>query len=167
MSFIDILLGGILAFGLIKGIRNGLFIELASLISFIIGIYLASKFSYLTRSFVSGFISWSPKAIQITAFLFTFILVIIAIRLLAKIFTKIADFAYLGWINRLAGGVFGVIRMVLLLGVFFNLVNKMSETLIEKETKEQSIFYNPVIKTSSLIFPVFEKTYEDLKQATT
>lgn len=36
MGFIDIVLGALLAYGLYKGLKNGLFVELASLISFFI-----------------------------------------------------------------------------------------------------------------------------------
>ena len=45
MTGIDLILGGILLYGLIKGLWKGLFIELASLVSLLLGIYLAIKFS--------------------------------------------------------------------------------------------------------------------------
>ncbi|RTY96475.1 CvpA family protein, partial [Flavobacterium bomense] len=54
MSFLDIVLGVILVIGLFKGIKNGLFVELASLISFILGICVAFKFSYQENIMLSG-----------------------------------------------------------------------------------------------------------------
>ena len=47
MGFIDIVLGALLVFGLIRGLRNGLIVEFASLISFFVGVYLAVKFKHL------------------------------------------------------------------------------------------------------------------------
>ena len=45
MSFFDIIIGGLLCYSLYKGIRNGLFVEMASFFSLILGIYIAIKFS--------------------------------------------------------------------------------------------------------------------------
>jgi len=84
MGFIDIVLAALLVFGLIKGLRNGLFVELASLISLFVGIYVAIKFSYLVRDAVGSVVSWSPKTVQVTAFVLTLIVVVVAIHLLAK-----------------------------------------------------------------------------------
>jgi membrane protein required for colicin V production len=74
------------------------------------------------KSLLEGFVSWNPQTIQITAFILTLILVVIGVHLLAKIFTKIADFAFLGWVNKLAGGIFSVLKTALLIGIFLNLV---------------------------------------------
>ncbi|HEU0124969.1 MAG TPA: CvpA family protein, partial [Flavobacterium sp.] len=93
MGFIDIVLAALLVFGLIKGLRNGLFVELASLISLFVGIYIAIKFSYLVRDAVGSVVSWSPKTIQVTAFVLTLIVVVVAIHLLAKMLTGVASFA--------------------------------------------------------------------------
>ena len=100
MNFLDITIGILLVFSLYNGIKNGVFVEIASIISFILGVFLAIKFSYLVKSFLEGFVSWNPQTIQITAFILTLIFVVIGVHLLAKTFTKIADFAFLGWVNK-------------------------------------------------------------------
>ena len=91
----DIAIGILIIIGLYHGIKNGLFVEIASIISFILGVFIAIKFSYLVKGYLEGFVSWNPKTIQVTAFVLTLILVVIGVHLLAKIFTKIADFAFL------------------------------------------------------------------------
>ena len=126
MSFLDIVLGSLLAFGLYKGIRNGLFVELASLISLLLGIYFAIKFSDFVKSVLNGFVHWNPKTIQIIAFLLTFILVVIGISLVAKFLTKIANFAYLGWVNKAGGGFFRIIKVALVISIFLNLFEKIN-----------------------------------------
>jgi membrane protein required for colicin V production len=161
MSYIDIILGGLLIFGLIRGIKNGLFVELASLISFFIGIYIAVKFSYI----VGGFIGDSKTA-KVAAFVITLILVIVGIHLLAKVFSKIANFVFLGWLNRLGVAVFAVLKTALLLGIVLSLFQKVNidNTIISKETQEESIFFNPIMKTSEILLPVLNDWFIDLKE---
>ena len=137
MSFLDIVLGGLLAISIFKGIRNGLFVELASLISLILGIYVAIKFSFLAKVMLSGFVHWNPKTIQITAFIITFLVVVVAISLLAKFLTSVANFAQLGVINNLGGGFFRLLKTILILSIFLNLFEKINfnNTFAKKETK--------------------------------
>ncbi|MGV9002615.1 CvpA family protein [Flavobacterium sp.] len=161
MSYIDIVLGIFLIYGLVRGIKNGLFVELASLISFFIGIYIAVKFSYL----VGGFIGESKTA-KVAAFVLTFVFVVVGIYLLAKIFSKVASFVFLGWLNRLGGAVFAVIKTTLFLGIILSLFQKVTieNTIISKETQSNSILFNPIIKTSEVLLPVLTGWFNSLKE---
>lgn len=166
MSFIDIVFAILLSFAVYKGLKNGLFVEVASLIALVAGIYLAIKFSSLVGSVFSEFVSsWSPKYIEITAFIITFLLVVIGIHLSAKILTKLTDFAFLGWINKLAGVVFSLLKTILALSVVLFIFEKINinNMLLSKETQENSIFYNPIQNISKAIYPTIEKWYASLK----
>ncbi|HSD13818.1 MAG TPA: CvpA family protein [Flavobacterium sp.] len=167
MGFIDIILAAFLVFGLIKGIRNGLFVELASLISLFLGIYVAIKFSYLVRSTVGSVVSWSPKTIQVTAFILTLIVVVVAIHLLAKALTGIAGFATMGWLNTVGGGLFATIKTVLLLGVVLCLFQKVNfnNMVVSQETQNKSLLFNPIVKTSEVLLPVLTDWFSDLKES--
>jgi membrane protein required for colicin V production len=166
MGLIDIILGGFLIYGLIRGLWRGFFVELASLLSLFIGIFVAIKFSYLMKSLIESHVHWSPKSIQITAFALTFILVVFGIFLLAKFFTTIANFASLGLINKFGGGIFGVIRMVLILSVSLNLFQKVNEknTFCDKATIENSLFFYPILQVSTAIYPTLGDWFKDIKQ---
>ncbi|OXB01058.1 colicin V production protein [Flavobacterium oncorhynchi] len=165
MSFFDIIVGALLGFSLYKGIKNGLFVEVASFISLLLGIYLAIKFSSLIKDIISKHVSWNPSTIQITAFILTFILVVIGVYFLAKILTGIADFAFLGWANKLGGGFFRVLKSILILSIFIALFEKINfnNTFAKKETLDKSIFYNPVKKVAAFVYPSIEKWYENFK----
>mgnify|MGYP006179430681 CR=1 FL=1 len=166
MNFLDITIGILLVFSLYNGIKNGVFVEIASIISFILGVFLAIKFSYLVKSFLEGFVSWNPQTIQISAFVLTLILVVIGVHLLAKIFTKIADFAFLGWVNKLAGAIFSVVKTALLIGIVLNLVQKVNidNQFISKEKQEKSVFYRPILDTTSFMMPMVTNWIEDVKK---
>lgn len=162
MSFIDIIFAVLLSFALYKGIKNGLFVELASLIALIAGIFIAIKFSYVLKIFLENKVSWNPKYIEIAAFALTFIIVIVLIHLSAKLLTKMVDLAYLGWINRLAGAGFGVLKTFLALSVVILLFEKINvnNMLVKQETIDDSIFYNPTKEISAFIYPKIEEWYE-------
>ncbi len=165
MSFLDIILGLLLVWGLWKGLRNGLIIELASIVALIAGIYGAIHFSYYAGDYLFQNMDWEERFINLTAFVITFILIVLVVHVLAKLLTKIASFAMLGWLNRLAGGIFGVVKVAVILGallVFFDRVNT-SAGLVKDESMQQSVLYEPIKEIGALIFdyvlkePVVEK----------
>ncbi|WP_281231510.1 CvpA family protein [Flavobacterium gelatinilyticum] len=166
MSFFDIIVGALLCYSLYKGIKNGLFVEIASFISLLLGIYLAIKFSSLMTEMISKHVSWNPTNIQITAFILTFILVVIGVYLLAKMLTGIADFAQLGWLNKLGGGFFRILKTILILSIFIALFEKINfnNTFAKKETLDNFIFYNPIKKVAAFVYPSIEKWYETFKE---
>lgn len=164
MGLIDIVFAVLLGYAAFRGLRNGLFVELASLISFIVGIYIAVKFSYI----VGGFIGESKTA-KVAAFVITLLLVIVGIHLLAKVFSGIANFVFLGWLNTIAGALLAVLKTVLLLGIVLSLLQKVNfdNALISKETQNKSLFFNPILKTSEFILPFLTTWFNNLKKETT
>ena len=168
MSFLDIILGSLLLYAAYNGLKKGLFVELASLISLVVGIFVAIKFFYLMRSIIESHVSWSPKMIEVTSFGLTFLVVVIAIHTLAKLFTSIADFAYLGWLNKLGGATFSVLKTVLMLSIVFNLFQKINVNnfIVKQETLNNSMFYNPIQEVSKFMYPSLNKWYEDIKSKT-
>ncbi|MFP4844358.1 CvpA family protein [Winogradskyella sp. PE311] len=155
MSIIDIVLGALLLFGLIRGAMKGLFVEVASLVALVLGVYGAIHFSYFATGLLESNVDWNEKTINIVAFAITFIIIVLAISLAGKALTKLADFAALGILNKLAGGVFGALKIGLILSVLLIVFNKLNNTLpfMEKEDLEESILYEPVKSLAPMIFP--------------
>lgn len=138
MSFLDIIIGILLVWGLYKGLKNGLFVELASLIALIAGIYGAIHFSYITGDYLAERFDWSDQYLKIAAFLITFFAIIIVVNLAGKFLTKIADFAMLGLLNKIAGGIFGALKVAVILGaflIFFEKLSSPSDSLMRKPKK--------------------------------
>jgi membrane protein required for colicin V production len=169
MSFLDIILGILLLYGFINGLRNGFFVELASLLSLLAGIYFAIKFSFFAKEILMKFVHWNPNTIQVVAFLLTFVTVVVVISILGKLLTGVADFAFLGWINNLGGGFFRVLKTILIISVFLTLFEKINinHVFAKKETTDKSLFYNPIKKVAGYVYPSIEKWYYDLKKKST
>lgn len=154
MSFLDIVLGILLAWGLYKGFTNGLFVELASLVALIAGIYGSIHFSYIAGDYLSQNMDWNPRYIKITSFVITFIAIVLLVHFAGKLLTKIADFAMLGLLNKIAGGIFGALKVSIILGallVFFERATT-SFNFINEETKKESILYRPVRDIGAFVF---------------
>lgn len=166
MGFLDIILCALLVFAFYKGVINGLFIELASLVSLILGIYFAIKFSSFMKENLMGIVKWNPNTILVVAFALTFIVVVIAINLLGKFLTGIANLAFLGWLNKIGGGFFRVLKTVLIVSVVFSVFEKINfnNFLAKKETLDNSIFYNPIQKIAGYVFPSIKKGYEEMRK---
>ena len=157
MELVDIILGGLLAYGFVKGLWKGLFAELASVVALLLGMFIAVKFSGLVGTMFEGHLG-NPKYASITAFLLTFIGVVVGVILLAKVFTKIADFSGLGLLNRILGGFFGLVKMALIVSVALNFFLKLNSnnTFASQQTLEESMFFNPVLSISTYIFPILK-----------
>lgn len=155
MNIFDIIIAVLLLFGFVRGILKGLFVEVASLVALITGVYGAMHFSYFISDWLASSVSWDEKYISLTAFAGTFIVIIIVISLLGKVLTKVADFASLGILNKILGGVFGALKIGLILSVAFIFFGKMNDTIpfVTKENLAESILYSPVKKIAPMIFP--------------
>jgi membrane protein required for colicin V production len=154
MGLLDIVLGLLLAYGLYKGLRNGLFVEIASIVALVAGTYGAMHFSYFASDYLSEHVSWEPRTIKLAAFGVTFLAILIAVHLLGRFLTRIADFAMLGFINTLAGGVFGLVKVGVILGallIFFERANS-SLHLVPSETIRQSVLYEPIKEIGAFVF---------------
>ena len=155
MNYLDIILGILLLWGLVRGLMKGLFVSLASLIALIAGIYIAVHFSHIVGDYLKQYVDWQENAIKLSAFAITFILVVIGISLLGRILTKIADYAALGILNKLLGAVFGLLKFAFIASVILMFVDVINDkiTFIDKETKDESLLYEPVRKLAPKILP--------------
>lgn len=165
MNTFDIIITALLLFGFISGLFKGLFVEVASFVALIAGIFGAIKFSHFIREFLATRVSWDEKYITLLSFAISFIIIVIAISLLGKLFTKIADFASLGILNKLLGGIFGVLKIGLILSVVLIIFSKLNNKIpfLSAEQQEDAVLYEPLKNLAPTIFPQFVKVEDGEK----
>lgn len=163
MNFLDYIITILLLFGFIRGIFKGLIVEVSSLISLIAGIYGAINFSYFIGKQLSQYVSWSENYITIISFAITFAGIVLVIRLFGKLFTKIADFAALGLLNKFLGGVFGALKFALILSVIFLVYAKLNQKITVKTEKplESGLLYQPIKNLAPLLFPNYITVFDE------
>ncbi|GGE40375.1 CvpA family protein [Psychroflexus planctonicus] len=152
MNEIDIGIAIILAIGLVRGLMKGFILELTSLLSVVLGIVGAFSFADVVESYVIQYLDWDAKYVQLTAFVLTFLAIVILVSLIGKALTKLVNAIALGMLNRLAGGLFGLLKMaliVLVLVLIVNTINKKTGFLDNKSVFEDSVtfvFFNDLVE---------------------
>ncbi|MCF6307454.1 MAG: CvpA family protein [Flavobacteriaceae bacterium] len=165
MNIFDIVLGIILVFAFIRGMKKGLFVTLASLIGLVLGVIAAIYFSEYAAKYIINWFDWSKQTSNIVARLVTFIAVVVVINWAGKFLTKLADFAFLGIFNKLLGGVFNVLIIAFIISVVFMFFNQWNTTnyVISEEKTKDSILYKPMIALAPMVLPDLMETVEDIE----
>jgi membrane protein required for colicin V production len=158
MNYIDIILLILLGYGFVKGIMNGFIIEIASIAALVIGAWGAIQFSDMVGVKLSEYLSWNETSISYAAFILTFIGIVIAVSFIAKAFTQIASVLMLGWLNKLLGAAFGVLKTAFILSIFLSIfvhINGKFRFVDEKDLQKSEVF-NTVTPIAPSILPWFE-----------
>lgn len=165
MSVLDIILILLLLFGLVRGFMRGLFVELASLVALLAGIYGAIHFSNYAATLLENQVDWEQKYISAAAFAITFLVIVLIITLAGRALTKLADFAMLGIVNKLLGAAFGFVKTAFVLSIILVIFEKISPTLlvISDDRKEGSVLYNPIYSLAPKVFPIILEEREKLE----
>ena len=161
MSYLDLIIALLLLWALFKGFSKGFIIAAAGLMALILGVYGAIHFSGFTVSFLMNHIKKDPQTIRLISFAVTFIAIVIAVHLAARLTDLLVRAVALGFINRIAGLVFNGLKMALILSIIIGLMqffDSRSVILSEKD-KENSIFYTPLSKIAPLVFPYLRIEY--------
>ena len=143
MNKIDILLLVILGFGLVRGFMRGLIIEMASLLAIVVGIYGAIHFSFFTARLLGELMPSSQQTIEVVAFGLTLIVLI-----------KMLKAAELGFLNRLAGALFGVLKAAVIVGSLFVFLERtfQTEKWLSPSALSESVLYEPVKSISAVVY---------------
>lgn len=108
----DLVLLVIVISSVLHGIARGIWRELLALAGLILGIYLAaSYFGVLAPNVL--WLTHNVFGAQIIAFLLILIAVVIVFRIIAAMLRSLSHAVGLGWLDRLLGGFFGLIRGIL------------------------------------------------------
>ena len=155
MSVIDIIIGALILYGIVKGLFKGLFVEVTSLLALVVGIYGAVHFSKYAAQILSNNFNWSQNTTSITAFAVTFVVIVLAISLAGKALTKLADFAALGLLNKLLGALFGGTKIALIISVLLLILSTLNQTIpfVSSDEIERSLLYSPVKSLAPMILP--------------
>ena len=158
MNLVDLIIIAIIGFGIIRGYSKGLIIELSSFFGIFISFFIAGNVDNLLSNEISAFISVNSNLLNTISFIVIFILSYLIIIYLAKGFTKLAKVVYLGLLNSVLGGVFGGLKLILILLIITKIIfslNLLSNNIIS----ESSIMIHLHV-LSEILFNSFEITQE-------
>ncbi|MGQ1785378.1 MULTISPECIES: CvpA family protein [unclassified Saccharicrinis] len=164
MNYFDIVIGIILVIAIIKGFRNGLIIEFASLAALVLGVLGAIKFSSITEDWLVQ--HFSSNYIGIISFLVTFVVIVVGVHLVAKLVDRLVNAIALGLVNRIFGSAFAFVKYAFILSILLAIFSSFDRTfnLIPEETRESSIIYQPLSEFAPRVFPYLNFDQEKIKE---
>lgn len=165
---VDIIYLILIIIAVFKGYSRGLVVALFSIVGFIIGLAAALKLSAVVSSYLEGTTSIPSRWLPFISFAIVFLIVVIAVRMLAKVVETAFEMALLGWANKLAGIVIYIALYTIIYSVFLFYADKMK--LIAATTIQQSVTYSfiqpfapAVINGLGTVIPWFKDMFTELE----
>jgi membrane protein required for colicin V production len=165
MNYLDIIIIILILISAITGYKKGFIHQLASLAALVLGIFIAVKCSKWFAPYIQNHFTSSVNVAKIIAFIAIFILVIVAIHFLGKFLEKTFDEIELGFLNKIAGSLFSIVKMVFIVSVLMVLL-KLSIIKIDwpkQSSMDESYTYKPVESVAPAIFPYLKMENDTLK----
>ena len=155
MSWIDFIVIAAAAYGIIRGIMKGFVLEISSFAGVFMAIFIARLFYTGFSESVREWFDLDLRYAKPAAFAAIFLAVTLLCHLIAVVITKLLKIIALGWLNRMAGAAFGLLKMLIILSIVFNVMQSFGDktTLFPQEATEKSMFFSPVKTIASVFMP--------------
>lgn len=155
MSIVDIILLICFVPALISGIRKGFISQVISIISLIGGVWLSYEFSEPVGAWLSQYIETTENVLKLISFIIIMIAVFIGLALVGKLLEGIINFVMLGWVNKLLGVVFALLKTGLIVGLVIMLFCSLNNSLhlVSDEVLAESVLFTPLKNAAYTVFP--------------
>lgn len=157
----------LLIIAIIKGYSRGLIVALFSFLAIIIGLVAAIKLSAVVAAYLENNAHLNGKWLPILSFSLVMFVVILLVKMGAKMIEKIAQIALLGWANKLAGIFLYAALYTTILSILLFFANKIQ--LLKPETIGTSKCYGfiqpwapKIIDGFGIIIPTFKGLFIQL-----
>ena len=155
MATLDIILLCCFIPGIIRGISKGFLEQALALAGIVLSVWAAFRFSSLVCTWLKPYLDVSETTLNVISFALILVAISLLVFLVAKLLTKVAELAMLGWLDKILGLVFALAVNALVIGVFiiiFDTIN-LKFGFVKSEVLENSIVYTSLRDLSYLVFP--------------
>ena len=154
INIMDLVFGGLIAYGGFKGFRKGVIVELTSLLALVLGIYGAIQLSGYVAEQLTYYIDWDKRYVDLASFGLTSAGIIFGVSLLGKMLTSLAKLVMLNGVNRMLGLLFGGLKLAVFSGVILIFLMKANALFgfIPSEIIEQSLLCDTLLGLGEWIF---------------
>jgi membrane protein required for colicin V production len=125
LSWIDIILGGILLLGAIRGYREGFVMEIISLLAIFLGVLAGFKLLGNAMILLNSRFDINQSILPYVAFAVVFLIIVIVVNLFGKLIKASIGKSFIGGIVQLLGAVVGLIKGVFMLIVVLWILDSM------------------------------------------
>ena len=152
MSVLDIILLACFIPAIVSGITKGFVGQIVTLVGIVAGGWAGFHFAGPVATLLGN---PDSKVLYAVCFLVILVVACILVNLIGNLVTRLLKAASLGWANRLAGLILGIICTILLLGLLISIFENFNSqwNLIDPALYNASGVYTWIRDASALIFP--------------
>jgi len=154
ICWLDIVLLLPLIYGLIRGLMRGLIVELNAVLSLLLGIVGARLWGPPFALWMQHANNWPMPLCTALAYVVIFLGIAIVLNLLGAAFQKLMKAIKLGWVNRILGGAFGLLKwtLIMLVIIFVTGLVDTQFQILPNDLKQQSVIYQPSLDCANHIW---------------
>jgi len=157
--YIDIVFLVLLAYSFIRGYMKGLVMAALSLIGYITAVFVTFYFTQRITLYFHLQQAWAP----VVSYLVVFFAIVIAFVLLAKLIEKFLSAIQLNFINKLLGGLVGVLISIFVYSALIWVLHMVkaipTNQLQESKTASVLLYIAPTLyKLVGFVFPVLKES---------
>ena len=133
--------------------------ELSSILSVILGYVGARIFGAMFAAWLIQKFAWTEAVCAVVAYALLFVGIAIVIDIAARLISKLFKAIKLGWINRIFGALFGIIKWGIIMLFIVLCLHRLDDNFhfLQEDLKRQSALY-------SAATPLSEKMWTRVKQ---
>lgn len=155
MNILDIILLICFVPAIFQGIRKGFIAQAISIISIIVGIWASARFANIVTAWIARYITASEQVLKVVAFALILVLVFLVLAALGKMLEGVIRLVMLGWLNKLLGVIFALIKTGLIVGLVIMAFSSLNDTFkfVQESVLNESVLYPPLKKLAFDVFP--------------
>jgi Uncharacterized membrane protein, required for colicin V production len=159
VNIIDIIILVCCIPALFHGFSKGFVSQAISLIALVLGVWLSFKFSVPFGDWLKSFADLPGTVLHIIAFALILTIVMLVLTLIGKAIEKVVKLAMLGWLNKLLGIVFALLKAVLIIGLVIIIFDAIYNLIpfVSSDTLNESVLYNPIKSIANTVFPFLKE----------
>lgn len=161
MNWFDLVILIFLLIALLNGYRKGLIMQLVGLSIIIISAIFGGKLAVIILPELNRLLDISPNITRVLSFVLSFAAISIVISFVGRLLQGFTKVVFLGFVNRLMGSLVAAGTLMFILSIILNLVLMLDidESLIKKEIKEESFFFERVEAVVPAVVPYLNKKF--------
>ena len=159
MNIIDVIILLCCVPAIFRGLSKGFIAQAAALVALVLGAWMSFHFSNVVVGWLEPVMDVSPTVLQAIAFTLILLAVFLTLTLAGKMLEGIVKIVMLGWLNKLLGVVFALLKVILAIGLFILLFDSVTTALeIDcSKTTGGSLFYTPIKDFADAFFPYMKE----------
>jgi membrane protein required for colicin V production len=142
---------------------KGLVIEITSIVAIILGVVGSRLWGAMFATWLLRQFAWPESVCVVLAYALLFLGISILLHLVAKLLTKLFKKISLGWLNRLLGGLFGIIKWGIIVLAIVLCIHQLDKqfNFIQKDLKQKSVVYMQAAPLSEKMWVEVKRQIED------